>query len=174
MTGIGTSVSTAVHVGTYDASVVDVARSCLEGYTNDYFFFQYSESVYLLVLCEGDFSYSTSGYFSASEPVVIQIERVSRSYTKSHTVSGNLIGPEVQQRFDGSYYTDESTTEYFCTSFQASGITVSNPEQYLVYGSFDYLPHLIEGVQNYAFLQTFLIVGIIFFGLFDRIFRRVY
>lgn len=173
MTNVGTSVSVAVNVGTYDSGALEVARDCLQGYSGDYFMFQYSDTVYLLVLCEDDYSYSTTGYFTASNPVVIQIEAVTNTSVKSHTVSGTFSG-SVYDRFSGSYYTDETETAYFCTSFQASGIQVTNPRQFLTYGSFDHMPHLIEGVENYAYFQTLLFVCVILFSLVDRIFRRVF
>lgn len=173
MTNVGTAIATSVKVGCYDEIVLDVARSCLEGYTGDYFFFQYSDSVYLLVLPSDDWTYVTTGFFAADNSTVIQIECITSSYTKSNTITGTLIGTEVE-RFTGSYYTDHETKAYYCTSFTASHIEVTNDSQFLTYGSADNLPHLIEGVQNYAYLQTVLIIGVIVFNLFDRIFKRVY
>lgn len=164
-----------VSVADYDSAVLDAARGALEGYTDDYYFFQYNVDTWVLVMYD-DGIVSPFG-ISATDATVIQIGRnvVDIPYSVSHNVHGTLVGTE-EQIFNGSYYTTEHTytTSYFIDSYTAASVVVQNPDGYLVYGSAPNMPHLIEGVQNYEYAQTFLLVGICLFVLFDRIFRRVY
>lgn len=174
-TAVLTSVDVAV--ANYDTAVLDAARGVLEGYTGEYYFFQYNIDMWVLVLYDsGISSHNPYGLFT-TDCEVVQIGRtvIDTPYTVSHDVSGSIIS-ENPGRFQGSYSTTEHmyTTSYFITSYHADFVNITNTNGYLVYGSADPLPHLIEGVQNYAYMQTFLLVGVILFVLADRIFRRVY
>ena len=178
--------ATAVDVtaSVYDLLLLDSVRGCLEGETSDYFFCQLNSEYYALIISD-NCNYD-NGWFTAETATVIQFQKFTRdlSYNTSAPISGTnsgqFAGFENAGQYNGSFtgsiqqrvYNTE--TYYKMHSYQAENIIVRNPDEYMVYGSFEGLPHLIEGVQNYAYLQIFLIVGIVLFKLCDRIFRRVY
>lgn len=178
MTDTAVLTSVRVSVADYDSGVLDAARGVLEGYTDDYYFFQYDDDTWFLLLYDRtDSDIDGSFMVSLSNCTVVQIDRrvVDVPYSVSHSISGTIIS-ELPGRFEGSYVTTEHrvTTNYFISIGTANSVSVANPDGYLVYGSAPNMPHLIEGVQNYAYMQTLLTVGVILFVLADRIFRRVY
>lgn len=176
MTGQIVSTTIDVSVADYDVCCLDAARGILEGYTGDYYFFQYNTDTWVLLLYDEGITISTYG-LDASDVTVYNIGKttVDIPYTTSNNINGALIGTE-EQVFHGSYSTTEHriTTNYFISSYHRDSVSIRNSSGYLVYGSAPDLPHLIEGVQNYAFTGIFICICIVAFKLFDRIFRRVY
>lgn len=176
MTGQIVHTAIDISVANYDSVCLDAARGLLEGYTGYYYFFQYNVDTWVLLTFEDGFAVGDFG-LDASNVTVYNIGKNSSdsSYIQSHDIDGILVGTE-EQYFTGSYETTEHqiTTNYFITSYHRDSVSVRNPSGYLVYGSMDNLPHLIEGVQSYAFTGVFLCICIVAFKLFDRIFRRVY
>lgn len=184
MTDVITLTAVDVSTAVYDDLLIDAVKGCLEGETDDYFFFQYDSDDYCLVISD-DCAYD-NGIFSASFGHVIRFHKrvVDRSYDHSVAISGQnsgqFAGPSNGGGYSGGFSGSFSQrvynfeTIYYLESFDASNVLVRNTDQYLTYGSFAGLPRLIEGVQNYAYFQVFLIVGIVLFKLCDRIFRRVY
>lgn len=177
MTGqIVTNTAINVSVANYDAVCLDAARGILEGYTGDYYFFQYNSDTWCLLLYDDSVMVGTYG-LDATDCTVYNIGKTSTDipYTVSNSMNGTLAGTE-QQIFTGAYYTTlhNTTTNYYITSYHKDSVSIRNSSGYLVYGSNENLPHLIEGVQNYAFTGVFICLCIVCFKLFDRIFRRVY
>lgn len=181
---IGTNTTFSVQTGVYTDEVIDIARSCLEGCYTDYYFFQYSSTEYVLLVGEIDFQGLSiiTGDVAVYDFVVSPVSTSTQvSIPFSGSQSGSYGGSDGAGGFNGSV-TGNSTlniqtdTKYNVTYTylaSASDISITNSDS-LVYGSADYLPHLIEGVQYYAFAAFCFAVGIVCFKLVDRIFRRVY
>lgn len=176
MTHVQTLYSVSVSTYIHDDTVVSIAKSALEGYTGDYYFFQQDSDTYLLLYdFEGDWTMSNFGLSVADGCMVCQIDVGSGMYSDTvDSISGNLVGTETQV-FSGSYTHREFSHPIKCESYAYSGaVNVSNVQTYAVYGSGEHLPHLIEGGQNYAYAAFMLAVGVIAFKLTDRLFRRIY
>lgn len=132
-----------VYSGTISATPLQIARDFLEGYTGDYYFFRAAEDGYILVLTDNWDMDSMS--CSDCDLFLIAYDRYS----------GGL-------------------STYFSYYYQDFGaLTVSNPNYYLAYGSAEGLPHLVEGVENYAFAQILLLVSMCLFCFVDRVFRHI-
>lgn len=174
----------SISYANFPADVLAVASDYLQGYSSEYYFFQADEDSYILLLFD-DFEYVSTGVLQVSESTVIQIDRIVTVHTDSISASSSGY-------FSGSFggnaagYTQGSTTgtisipvsseevtfQYLVSS--SGALTIRNPNFALTYASFDTMPRLIEGVENYAFTGVLLCVGVLAFKLFDRIFRRVY
>ena len=170
-----TLTSVSVSKGVYDQAVLDIARSYLEGYSGDYYFFQYALNDYVLLYdFEGSYVISDSG-LTCSGCQVVEITKGSGLpiIQDDYTLSGSLVGTE-EQLFSGhavkSTYTDMIRTY---TAYYPNSVSVTR-NNYLCYSSFDNYPHLIEGVQNYAFIGLVAAVAVAVFKLVDRLFRRIY
>lgn len=170
-----TLTSVTVSKAVYDSAVLDIARSYLEGYSGDYYFFQYALNDYVL-LYDFDTPYviSDSGLTCAGCQVVEITKGTGLPIIEDDFVlSGSLIGTE-EQVFSGhakkSTYTDIYRTY---TGFYPNPVSIIR-NNYLCYSSFDNYPHLIEGVQNYAFIGLVAAVAVAVFKLGDRLFRRIY
>lgn len=177
MTGqIVTSTAINVSVADYDAVCLDTARGILEGYYGEYYFFQYNADTWCLILYDTDSLSSILG-LRAENCTVFNIgkdETVS-NYTVQYPFSGSLVS-ETPGHISGDYSLPRQTVikNYKITCYTVDSVDIRNPSGYLVYGSANNMPHLIEGVQNYAFTGVFICLCIVCFRLFDRIFRRVY
>ena len=175
MSQVVTSTTVNVSVANYEPYVMDVAKSALEGYSGEYFFCQYNVDCWVLIKFEiGTFS---NYGISATDCDIVQIDRVrsSSQVPVYSSIDGTLVGTE-EQLFHAriTSYDTVNTESYYVQSYHVNSVSFSNSSGYLVYGSADNMPKLIEGVQNYAFLQTSLLCGIILFKLFDRLLHRVY
>lgn len=183
MTDSAVLTSVEVTSGFYTDDVISIAKSFTEGCYTDYYFFQYSATDFCLLV--GDLDISDSGV-SASECICYQIRRspvtveVPVSIPFSGSENGQYAGFDSAGGYNGSvsgtstYRTTQTQYNYYFDSYTAYDISVSNSSEYLVYSSADNFPHLVEGVQNYAFTGLALAFGVIAFGLADRLFRRVY
>lgn len=181
---IDTTVQTVVTKGVYTAECLDIARSFLKGVHSDYYFFQYSDAEYVLLV--GDITFQ--GFSCIGNDVSIY-DFVCSPVTSSQSIqipfqgsqSGQYGGSDGAGGFQGSVngnstlqiQKDDLYNVTFTYLASAENVQISN-SSYLVYGSSDMLPHLIEGVENYAFAAFLLAVGVLGFKLSDRIFRRVY
>lgn len=170
------SVNTAV----FDDVALDIARDFLEGYTGEYYFFQRDLDTFLLLYDAEDPQWVSSPFagFNCSSCNVFQIDRVVSDINDIRdSISGTMyeIGTDTAiQRFSGNYTHRDLTYAYKTAVFSVHNVSVSNPDDFLVFSSADDYPHLIEGVQNYAFAGFMLAVGVIVFRLADKLFRRVY
>ena len=185
MNDVITGTAVSVQTGVYTADCLEIAKSILEGETSDYYFFQYAANEYVLLV--GDIEFSGVGCVASECAVydflcspVQSVQTVQIPFSGSQ--SGQYGGSDGAGGFSGSV-TGNSTIQiqsdirYNVTyAYQASAqnISVTNSGGYLVYGSAQQLPHLIEGVQNYAFAAFALAWAVICFKLLDRLFRRVY
>ena len=177
MTDIGVLTSVSVSSAAYDSMLLDAVKGSLEGVYDDYVFFQY-DSTHFVLLISDDISYVPS-QFTVKAPLVMTFEKVvSRiPYNVSIPASGSLGGSMGGGYWQGSSTLTEysETVQYFCSSVSYdSDITVNNPSDYMLFSSFQGFPHLIEGVQNYAFAAFLVCAAVLAFRLADRIFRRVY
>lgn len=59
-------------------------------------------------------------------------------------------------------------------SFDSQSVSISNPSDCLLYASDSAYPHLIEGVDVYAFTLICVVSVAFMFRLFERVFRRLY
>lgn len=175
-----TQTSVSVRSGHFTADLVQLARDALNGYSGDYYFFQYTDTEFVLLMSD-DMEY-TDGTLTVNEFSAIDFvydEQLNTvSYSESGSVNGSAWGTPGGMQYNGSYngslyvpVADRTYYQWFYSSDQT--LTVSNAGHYLTYGSFEGLPHLREGIENYAWMQTALIIGICVFCLADRIFRRV-
>lgn len=185
---VGTLVGINVQSDVADSYVIDAARGYLGGYTGAYYLFAVDSSNYCLVLADSAqfVQVGNSYYTEMSDCQVIQFTRVDTSvnHTSNIPYSGSVNGTVTGIESGGilhasssgsSTYTYTTTdTKYYCIHYQRASVKVSNPDGYLTYGSADYLPHLVEGVENYAFLAVCCFCAVCAFKLADRLFRRVY
>lgn len=180
-----TAVLTSVTVSTayYPDEVLHMAQSALQGCYDDYYFFQYNSTDYCLFV--GDLQFSDNSV-TADECLCYQFRRFPQIHTQTVSIpfsgnqSGQYGGSDGAGGFTGSlsgssqYQVTNTTYELFCDTYTAYNVSVSNSADYLVYGSAPNLPHLIEGVENYAYLAVCCFVAVCVFKLSDRLFRRVY
>lgn len=179
MSQVETLTSVSVQLGQYTQDVVSIAENCLEGCHDDYYFFQYDSLRFVLITGDLDFK---NGVLTADEAQVIVITRNKQLIPHNNSISapftGNYFGSGAGSVNGSSSFSyvdryDELITYYY-DYYTGYNISVSNSLGLLAYGSFDGLPHLIEGVQNYAFAGFLLAFGVIAWRLADRLFRRVY
>lgn len=179
----GTAVGVRVGASVLDDTALDIARQFLAGYTGEYYFFQTTNNFYILITGDLEY-YPDSGSVVCSDSTVytIQSEVFSESddeglYTKYIDISGTLVGTETST-FSASgnlnedpvmtcYYT---TSGYFEDTFTVVNTVISGYGRYVTYGSFEGLPHLVEGADMYGFAQTFLMLVFFAYLLVQRIF----
>ena len=185
MNDVQTNTSISVQSAVYTEDVLAVAQSVLSGqYIEDYYFFQYAANDYVLLV--GDISFNGLGCV-ANDCEVYEFLTSPVSSTQSIQIpfsgsqSGQYGGSDGAGGFSGSVSGNstiqiQTDTRYNVTySYRSSvqNVSISN-SSYLVYGSSNELPHLVQGVEYYAFTIIFIAVGVILFNLADRIFRRIY
>lgn len=181
---VSTNTTYTITSGVYTSDVVSLAADFVAGTYKDYYFFQYTQNDYVLLV--GDISFHGS-YITALDCTVYEfvcspvssVQTVNIPFSGSQ--SGQYGGSDGAGGFNGSVSGNstisiQTDTRYnvVYTSLSAQNITINNTSGYLDYGSADYMPHLTEGVENYAFTGVMLCIGICLFKLCDRIFRRVY
>lgn len=175
-----TQTSVSVYSGHITSDIVQLARDAVTGSTGDYFLFQYTDTEYVLLMSD-NMEYEdgtlTMDSFDCID-FVYDEQTNTLSYSESGNTSGNAWGNFGGAQYSGSYngsvyvpVADRTYYQWFYSSDQP--LTVSNTGHYVTYGSFEGLPHLREGIENYAWSQIALVVGICVFCLADRIFRRV-
>lgn len=183
MNDVQTDSVIAVSSAIYEESAISAARAVLQGSYQDYYFFQLSDNDYVLLV--GDITFHALG---CETGLVTVYEFVTSPVSSAQSVtipfsgsqSGNYAGSDGGGGFNGSV-TGNSTIQVqtdikynvLMYRYAVSNVTVTNSNS-LVYASAESLPHLIEGVENYAFAAFLLAVGVLGFKLSDRIFRRVY
>ena len=185
---------TVVNVGAavMDTVPVGIARDFLQGYSGDYVFFQYSQAGALsadeyILITGTDLSFDDeTGYIVTGDSfTVFDITALSSINSISHndSFSGSVIGVEggaVAENFSGSITRNDSElvqqwiTQVYTVDHSVSVVNdgVSGAD-YLVYSSLENHPHLIQGVENYAFLQTVLFLAGICFAVVHGIFKHV-
>ena len=175
-----TQTSVSVSSGQITADVVQLAKYALNGFSGDYYFFQYTDTEFVLLMSDSmDYEDGTlnADSFDAIDFVYDEQNNtvsVSESGSASGSAWGNVGGFQYSGGYNGSLYLPVTDRTYYQWFYHSdSALTVMNPGHYVVYGSFEGLPHLVEGVENYAWMQTALLVGCIVFCLVDRVFRRV-
>lgn len=170
----------SVSVGSYDVDCIQIAKDILQGCFKDYYFFQYDEDDYCLLVAD-KLNFSEGGCYGNNVTVyqftkIVEINSVPRSV--QIPFSGQYGGVDGAGGIQGNStfnYVDtvENITYKYLEPYIVNSVTVANSD-YLVYGSDVLLPHLIQGVENYAFTAFCFTVGIVVFGLCNRVFRRVY
>lgn len=168
-----------------DPAVLSVARDLLQGYSGDYALFQFGgnalyTSYYLVCADTVEFDSETAVITAYDNCTVYCIAALYQlEVPEPESFSGSLIGTE-EQVLHGTYQQNAiQKTEYVTRSFSVESVSADCqiPEtaaSYVVYGSAEGLPHLVDGAQNYLYLVAVLIVGCICFNLIDRLFKRVY
>lgn len=179
----GTAVGVRVGSSVLDDTALDIARQFLAGYTGEYYFFQ--SDTYFYVLITGDLEYyPDSGSVVCSESTVytIQADIFNESddenlYTRYIDISGTLVGTETSTfSASGDLYEDPvmtcyyTNTSYFEDTFTVVNTAISGYGRYVTYGSFEGLPHLIEGADMYGFAQTFIMLVFFVYLLVQRVF----
>ena len=176
------SVLTNHHIDTsyYDIFAVELARDAVKTHNQDYYFFQYDDDEYVLILSH-DMTTENGFDCSAHDVTCIVFQRIDTTYTEhdSMTISGTITEVGAPPRVDdvalsGSVSHSDSQTSWKTYLVIGDGVHVYNSE-YTVYSDCcPYMPKLREGVDYYA-VAAFILAGIIIsFKLADRIFRRVY
>ena len=162
---------------TYQEKCVDIAKDFLQGYTEDYFFFQYDVDTYVILYdLQGTYTMSPAGFtLTDGSCSVFEIDRgTGGTITKSGHITGALVGDDTQVFTNCDVSLSEPEYSYYTYLISYSGdISVSSSGR-LVYGSAESLPHLIEGVENYAYLAIAIFCAYCIFRLVDRLFRRLY
>lgn len=175
--------SATVSKSSYTSDCLSIASAYLEGETDSYYLFQYDDDVYVLLI--GDLDYIQGSVTSSECTAVVIWREVSESR--------DVVEMDVNGSFDGSFsgfqergithgstsgtldfVNIDTTVAYFTAVSTVTDVSVSNPDFRLVYSSFPNSPHLIEGVQNYAFAGFILCFAVFAFKLADRLFRRIY
>lgn len=183
MNDVQTNSTVSVTTAIYEESAISAAKAVLQGSHEDYYFFQYANNDYVLLV--GDITFNALG---CETGLVTVYEFVTSPVSSARSVtipfsgsqSGQYGGSDGAGGFSGSVSGNstiqiQSDTKYNVSMYRyaANNVTVTNSNS-LVYASSASLPHLIEGVENYAFAAFWLALAVICFKLFDRIFRRVY
>lgn len=186
--GNSVSVTSAQDLDYRFESAKEIAHDLLQGVHQDYLFFyngsgQIDVTTYYqqYVLLIGDFtSYSNLGTFAMENVQVFQIYSIRESFHPFTNFSFN--GTEIDldsspvSSFSGSgtsSHTDyRYRSQYF--TYHRDNVSVTASSGIVLYSSLDNFPHLIEGVQNYAFAAFCLAFAVVIFKLGDRLFRRVY
>ena len=190
---ISSNTSLAVSSATYPQTVLDAAAGVLENCYNDYYFIQFDSDEYLLIVGDIEFnglSCSSDNFdayvFQAVDVSSAQTYTIPFSGSSSGSQSGGYGGSDGTGGYNGSnsgtvsgnstlsIVTEKKYNILFDYVHQPGEITISNTNSFLCYGSADYMPHLVEGVQSYAFAAFCLACGVIGFRLADRIFQRIY
>lgn len=163
-----------------DQMPIDIASAVLEGYSGDYAFFAIGQNAWVL-LYDPELSIDiVDGHIQANrcKAVGIACNTVDTGVYNPITLAGDIataaVPPEISRiTLDGSLHVYEHKYQYNVAYGDITSVSVSIGQDDLVYSSVSGYPKLIEGVQNYAFAQTFLAVSAIIFVLVDRLFSRV-
>lgn len=161
---------------TYEGRSVEIAKDFLQGYTEDYYFFQYDIDTYVLLYdFQDSYTISPAGISVSGGCSVFEIDMAyGAQIPETYNITGALVGDDTQVLTNVQATKNENSRVYQTYSVYYSGdISVSRNGK-LCYSSVGDYPKLIEGVQNYAFTAFMLAVGVISFKLFDRLFRRIY
>ena len=170
---------------------LELAKSYLQGCYNDYVFFQDdlsgTTSDYVLLIGTIDVS-SQSVHVSSGRGYLFRyVNTYRRNFTtKNGTIrfpsltlaqgsGGATALPGISEpfSFDIFDYIDiASNMQLYTVDISEESFSIDSDD--FLYASFDGYPHLIEGVQNYAFVAALVCFGVLVFKLVDRIFRRVY
>lgn len=167
---------------------LQLARDYLKGYYGDYVFFQddaYSSDDATYVLLMGDINESDGAfymndvnevYFKFHTSVISYDNSGSGSINFPVLVDGNTTPASSPKSFSFSYGASDlsSTLSLYYGDISDNSFVITQNETHLVYSSFDGYPHLIEGVENYAFTGVFICGAVLVFCLADRLFRRLY
>ena len=169
--------SVSITKATYPEQCVTIAKDFLQGYYEDYYFFQYDVDTWVLLYdFDGDYSISPAGFsLTSGSCSVFEIDRaIGGTSSKTGHITGALVGDDTQVFTNCDISLSEPEYSYYTYVISYSGnISVSSSGR-LAYGSVDSLPHLIEGVENYAFAAFAFALGVVAFRLCDRLFRRIY
>lgn len=173
---VDTLYQVSIQIASYPEDVVNVASHYLEGETEDYFFFQYDASRFVLLV--GDLDIGES-YCRADSCRVYEITRdcmiVPHTNYISAPINGIMAGPN-----GGAFTADISfrlydrwdyNISYLFDAYTGYDVLVET-NGLLAYSSYEDFPHLIEGGQNYAFAAFVVAFICIAFKLGTRIFSR--
>lgn len=167
---------------------LDLARSYLEGCYQDYIFFQddaYSSDDATYVLLIGDIEYLSDEsfqlhdvreiYFKFHSSVIRYDSSGSGSLNFPVLVDGNTTPAHSSRAFNFSYDSSDisSSLSLYYGDINDDTVLIHDSAD-LLYSSFEGFPHLIEGVQNYAYAGFLVCGAVIVFSLADRLFRRLY
>lgn len=176
---VGTVVS--VDVASYDDDCIQIAKDILQGCYRDYYFFQYDDDDYCVLVADN--LHFSDGGCSGEDVTVYQFTKIFEidSIPRSIQIpfNGQYAGVDGAGGVNGSStYTYVETVENvsfkYLEPYTVNSATVLNSGGYLVYGSGDSLPHLVEGVEIYAFTFISLAIAVITYNIGNRIFRRFY
>ena len=169
-----TLTSVTVSKAVYDTAVFDIARAYLEGYSGDYYFFQYALNDYVLLYDLDEPVISDNG-LTCSGCQVVEITKGTGLplVSDDYSISGTLVGTEEQVLSAHAIKSEYTEIYRTYTAYYSNPVSVVR-NNYLCYSSYDNYPHLIEGVQNYAFIGLVACVAVAVFKLGDRLFRRIY
>lgn len=179
---VTSSTLTSFHVSmyTYDPVVIDMARDYVKGHLEDYYFFQYDEDEYVLILSD-DLQSPENTDCSAADCRVIVFYRIDSVSTSSSSVSmsGTITEAGATPSVDSVSLSGSVSDTVVSSVYQALSISVNSlhiyNSEWVVYSSVSPVTgKLVEGVNYYAFAGFCLALGIIAFNLIDRIFKRVY
>lgn len=170
-----------------------LAKDYLQGCFSDYFFVQgtasWNTTDYFLYI--GDIDFNGDSLFLVDADGFLFRYQNSQSDVYRDSRNGSITFPSLGiVNGSGSSSSSPSHSEKFSFSFPLCGSYSSTLSVYrdhadneifelpsadsFYYSSFENTPHLIEGVQNYAFVAALVCFGVFVFKLVDRIFRRVY
>ena len=172
-----TSVHTAV--GVYDQGAIEIAKSVVSGIVDDYYVFNYSDAITIVLVGDLDFINGSVTSDSCYAYVIKRsVDRTPLTRTEQSTFSGTILGanPSTFSGSNQSVRTVEFDTKvsYEFARGTVSNVEVYNTEQTLYYSSFPNSPHLTEGVENYAFAAFVLAFTVISYRLACSIFKRVH
>lgn len=191
-TQIGSYVNVGVRPEISDVTTIatDIAKSYLEGCYDDYIFFyngsqeELNSSYHEFLLILGDLTHTPGvypPYYQFDDCTVYQffvVDSVISSSVRSE-FSGRTLDTDALPVgvFSGTFTTPDSIHSYTTfaeLAYNLDSVQIHNSGGQMFYSSYKHDPHLVEGVQNYAFtLCVFLFVAAVFF-LGNSIFKRVY
>lgn len=158
----------------YDEQVLSIASDYLNGYSGDYFFFQYAIGDYVLLYDLDNPVIDADGLTcNGCQVVELKIASGLPLIVDEYQINLTDVGTDV------GVYSGSARQTHYTSSYKSYSVYYPNPvsvncNDFVCYSSADGYPHLVEGVENYAFLAVCFAVGVICFKLFDRLFRRIY
>lgn len=169
-----TLTSVSVQQMHYDEDVLSIASDYLNGYSGDYYFFQYAIGDYVL-LYDLDNAVIDEEGLSCDGCQVVEFKIASGLPLIVDEYQLNLLDVGTDAAiYRGTARQTHYTNSYKSYSVYYSGSVSVSRNDYVVYSSAENYPHLIQGVENYAFIAVCIAIGVICFKLFDRLFRRIY
>lgn len=169
--------SKTLTTATYDGRSIEIVKDFLQGYTDDYYFFQYDSDTYVLLYdFQDSYVISPAGITVSGGCSIYEIDLSSGSVALGrsdiYNITGSLVGDDTQVFTNAAATRAGSVIYQTYTSYYSNDISISRNYK-LCYSSASDYPKLIEGSERYAFAEIFLLVIFFISVSLDLVFRRI-